>query len=510
MNLSSVLEGLRDNSTEELARYLVRQRWFRSKARRLIGVTFQDVALMSERPPTLLALVQCQYESGRIDTVDRSHGQQDQQDPEPETYVVPMSASDRKPLVDDAENGRIMLMLTEGIRSGRVWEGTAGSFQCKATARGRSLLAASPHTATPIRGEQSNTSYLLDRRLILKLMRKLEVGTNPEVEMLEFLTGRPGFLHAPKLVGFMEYCRGHLPSTVAVLQEFVPNEGDGWSYALDRLNALTRQIPAGLRQEEAQRFVRERAGDFLLALERLGIVTGQLHLALGSDPDEEAFRPERIGSADVAAWHISMEARIESVFDLVRRHPGPNPSELPLGSYEALEHACRERIAAISLLIRSPVVKIRHHGDYHLGQVLRVPPAAGDFVVVDFEGEPARTLKERCQKACVLKDVAGMLRSFQYAREALVADSSSLSAQQRDVLIAWEDLAGEVFLKGYEETLGTAGQTGMLPPKPIMAPVLDAFRIDKAVYELGYELNNRPAWSHIPLRALQRLCGGSA
>jgi maltose alpha-D-glucosyltransferase/alpha-amylase len=532
MNLPSLLDDLRGSGTEELARYLVRQRWFRSKARRLTELTLPDVALVSEDPPTVLALVQCHYKNSRGDEMLRP--QVDQLDDEPEedreTYLLPLvllgdeprDGAPTEPIVslsqlgdgrvlDAAHDDRTMLLMAEGIQDRRAWKGMTGSFHCRPTTLASSLLASLPRNATPIRGEQSNTSYLLDHRLILKLIRKLEVGTNPEVEMLQFLTDRTGFVHAPRLVGHIEYCRQDFASTVAVLQEFVPNEGDGWRYTLDGLKALIGGISsAQLSNEAARALVSERAADFLHTLEQLGTITAKLHLALATEPNTDAFRPELIGPADIASWRASMEARIDSVFGLLRTHPDPTHLGLSVYSYDALERACRERIAALSLLTKSPMKKIRQHGDYHLGQVLRVRPEAGDFVVVDFEGEPARTLTERRAKACVLKDLAGMLRSFSYAREALTVDSPPLSSEQRAALTAWEELAGEVFLKGYERTISGNGlPTSLLPPKQLFGPLLDAFQADKAVYELGYELNNRPAWSGIPVRALQRLCGCS-
>jgi len=512
MNLSTLLDHLRRQDTNDLAHYLTRQRWFRSKAHRITSVDLLDIVPLSEHPPAFLAFVHCQYDG-------RSGGNPSKI--ESETYVLPLRWPDEANLsgvwlnqavqaFDAGKDREIPLRLTEGIREGCVWHGVAGSIRCRSTSLVTSRLASLPCDAKAAGAEQSNTSYFLDHRLILKLIRKLEPGISLEVEMLEFLTAQKDFEQAPKLVGHLVY-QGHgHDSTVAILQDFVPNQGDGWSYTLEGLRGLLRDMAAetvaAAAGQTRRRVVYEAAADFLEVLGRLGAVTGALHLTLASDPQSEAFRPERIGTVDVAGWQREAEARIRMVFELICRQS--TQYRLTTEACSRLEQACLQQMTALSLLTQAPVMKIRVHGDYHLGQVLRVGRDAGDFVVVDFEGEPARSLEKRRDKACVLKDLAGMLRSFQYAAEAVAGESSACSMEQRVLLAAWEKAAGEAFLRQYTQSVGGRGsELGLLPPMPLFAPLLAAFQIDKAVYELEYELQNRPAWAGIPLRALQTLTG---
>jgi trehalose synthase-fused probable maltokinase len=307
-------------------------------------------------------------------------------------------------------------------------------------------------------GEQSNSSVALGDALVLKHFRKLAEGVNPEAEMTRFLTEHTSFRHTPRLAGHVEYRDDEgRTTTLAVAQELVPEARDGWQWVLEQLAE-----PA-------------RAASATGALRRLGQRTGELHRALASDPRDPDFAPETIAAADVAAWTEGVAAQLGA-------------ARAALG---------RDAVAVDPAAVRrglAPMVgrqKIRHHGDFHLGQTL-YRPAAGDWMIIDFEGEPLRPLAERRRKHVALRDVAGLLRSIDYAAVSVPSGGSSVRA--------WEADAGRAFLEGYR---GAAGRAPFLPDSDeAVRDVVAVFELEKAAYEIVYEANNRPGWIGIPKRGL--------
>jgi len=274
-------------------------------------------------------------------------------------------------------------------------------------------------------GEQSNTSVVFGEALILKHFRRLGVGVHPDVEITRFLTERTEFRHTPRLAGSLDYRDGEGVWALAMLQEMVTGARDGWRWLLDRL--------AG--------------GDGALsALERLGRRTGELHVALASDARDPAFAPDR-------------------------------PSDgVPI------------RIDAGGLGGLVGATKLRHHGDFHLGQTLAVRDGE-DWALIDFEGEPLRPLAERRRKHTPLRDVAGLLRSLGYA-----------AASARRAPTGWEDAARRAYLAGYRDA---AGPASFLPGgEAALTRALAVLEVEKAAYEIVYEANNRPDWLPIPVRGL--------
>jgi trehalose synthase-fused probable maltokinase len=306
--------------------------------------------------------------------------------------------------------------------------------------------------------EQSNSAAVLGDRLFLKIYRLLEPGTNPEVEVSAFLTSA-GFPHSPALAGAITYLpREGEPCVAGMLQAFLPARGDGWRWFLARLGSG----PDGAA---------EAVGDAT----QIGGITAELHAALASRPDAPGF-PTRLATLEeLAGWRASAEAQLEGAIEAVS---GDARARL-----EALAPAIAERLAAIQDAGTARASRI--HGDYHLGQLLRT---GGGFAVIDFEGEPARPLAERRQPASPLRDVAGMLRSLDYA--ARTAQRGGAVGFEPD---AWLGEAREAFLSGY----GGLPLGGERP--------LAAFELEKACYEVRYEANNRPEWIWLPLAALERL-----
>jgi trehalose synthase-fused probable maltokinase len=324
-----------------------------------------------------------------------------------------------------------------------------------------------PAADPPVRAmgvEQSNTSIVIDDRTVLKLFRKVESGINPELELLRFLTAR-GFDHIAPLHGWYEYEGSSLASTLGIAQEFIPDGLDGWELALAEIVS------------DPDHFL-ERVGS-------LGRITGQMHTTLASDASDPAFSPEDPSNEAMALLTASIDEDIERIF---LRLPDTEGVEPILGRGEDV----RAKLATRSQ-IGIGGKHIRIHGDYHLGQTLDTPRG---WVILDFEGEPARPLPERRMKRSPLKDVAGMLRSFAYATSAVALQRGEQAPD------GFEERARETFLAGY---LGEVDPALLPAGEAQIANLLAIFELEKAVYELRYEVNHRPDWVAIPVAGIRRL-----
>jgi len=378
--------------------------------------------------------------------------------------------------------------------------------------------------------EQSNTSIIYGNQLILKLFRRLQPGENPDVEIGRFLTEVAGFSHIPQFLGEIAVTLpGGKKTTAAMLQGLVANQGDGWQWFLLRLAeffSAVAPLPApptvptpGFGEDcTPSGEIRKHAGSSLEAAALLGRRTGEMHLALANPTDDPAFAAEPFTDEDLAQDAHRIEAQVVAALEALK---------LKIATLDdsVTDDAARVLSRRAELLGRSRSItsvkaagqRIRIHGDYHLGQVLRTrgPEAekgtdAGDFVLLDFEGEPARPLAERRQKQSPLKDVAGMLRSLSYAAFSgldqyvkanpdAAGDAERLSAWSA----CWQNSVSAEFLCAYRKTL--AAKPALLPSPPQAQSLLDAYLFEKALYELLYELNNRPAWLRIPLAGILTL-----
>ena len=346
----------------------------------------------------------------------------------------------------------------------------------------------------PIRrstAEQSNTSIRIGHGSILKVIRKLEEGVHPELEVGRFLSDVAGFEATPALLGWteLEPAEGALPITLSVLQAYVPNEGDGWSWVLDRLSGEAGGDP---REE-----VLPQVGAWLA---HLGQRTAEMHVAFSTLTDDPAFRSEPVQPEDVDGWISGAQAMARRAMAGIEASSATLPPDAALLAEKLLAHQDKLDTHLQRLLADTPAfAKTRHHGDYHLGQVL---VADGDAVIVDFEGEPLRPLAERRAKHAALRDVAGMLRSIAYAAAAAARALPQGSADRRtgsgDGIVGWEAAASDTYLTAY---LAAAGGAAGCPADPEEAKrVIRFFMLEKAFYEIAYELANRPDWVAIPLR----------
>jgi len=475
------------------------RRWFGDKARAISGVTPVDHASL---PGTagVLALFRVDFATGP-----------------PETYCIPMmEAADRRhpdAIADALDEPAFCTALVEHIRQGGMLTGRRGCFHFRATDVFAEILPEAPREAARLKVEQSNTSVVFDGHAILKIFRKIHPGPNPEFEITDFLTRATSFRAAPRLAGSIEYEEpGQEPTTLGTLQEFVVNQGDAWTALQARLGeyfAVAVTGPdAGGPPDPA--FARALAAADAKEARTLGELTGQLHMALASATAPPPMVPTAVGQADVLAWQGDMRAQLDRVLAALAASLDSLPANERALGRQALERGPQlaECSAALQALVEETVVKIRVHGDYHLGQVLRTD---GGFVIVDFEGEPARPLATRRATECALKDVAGMLRSYAYAVRAAMLRAAEVGGGDPGLLDrllpranAWEEGVRTAFLDGYlAET--ERGSSGFLPrQRETIESVLEAYEVDKAVYELGYELNHRPGWIRIPLDALLR------
>jgi trehalose synthase-fused probable maltokinase len=357
--------------------------------------------------------------------------------------------------------------------------------------------------------EQSNSSLNFGERVFVKLFRKLEEGLNPDVEITRFLSEKRGFAQVPPYAGAIAYERPRRePQILALALGLVKNDGDAWTQALAAVGqflALVRdlkELPESaplsdlLSDVDDSEALRKLAGAFVDRAWRLGQRTAETHLALASAPEDPAFAPEPLTGADQRTLSEAVRASAEKMFLHLRGRAAEEPLIAELVHAEARIVALADRIGAQEVR----TAKIRTHGDYHLGQVL---VTGDDFILLDFEGEPQRSLAERKEKRSPLRDVAGMLRSFHYAAHSGLNEFPA----HREVLTpwaeAWSALMCRTFLRSWLET---AAGAVFLPSKiEEVGLLLHAYLLEKAIYEVGYELNNRPTWLHIPVRGILQI-----
>jgi len=419
--------------------WLVKQRWFRAKQRPIATVTEVDRASLERAE---LRVLEIAYADG---------GAADQ-------YLVP-TIHGREP--SDGEG--VWTAMVRAMAEGAELRGRRGSFACSPTDALEELLPSAREAAVTLderrlRVEQSNTSVVLGERLILKLYRLLEPGLSPDLEVSAFLTDA-GFVDTPAVAGAMTYTRdgGEPAAAAAMLQAFVLSTGDAWAAML---LALGDDPARGM----------ELAAN-------VGGVTAAMHAALASRPDHPSFPARPATVSETAAWRASADSQLAQAVTAV----GGDAHERMV----ALAPAITARFADMFGSATGQARVSRIHGDYHLGQLL----ARSDdgFSVVDFEGEPARPLAERRQPGSPLRDVAGLLRSLDYAARTAERASPSFDAE------SWLAGARGAFIGAY----GGIGATEV--------GLLEAFELEKACYEIRYEANNRPGWLWLPLAAAKRL-----
>jgi trehalose synthase-fused probable maltokinase len=365
------------------------------------------------------------------------------------------------------------------------------------------LQAERPWTVRRFHVEQSNTSIRIGASGILKVLRRLQTGINPELEIGKFLTEHARFDASPALLGWLELG----DATLAILQQYVANDGDGWNWLLEQLAGATTCAPGGGLDKADLDAALARS---LTWVGTLGERTAELHLAFATPSADPAFEPEPITVADRDGWIREIATLAERVREaLERRRTVLDVETRRLGA--DFETQWAQRVSALDRGLPKDVrlLKTRLHGDYHLGQVL---VRDDDAVIVDFEGEPLRPLSERRAKHVPLRDVAGMLRSFGYvAAVAASRGPAALPLDQRETavsgLAAWERRASAVFFDAYFAR--AAGSPGCPADRALALRLVRMFAIEKGLYEVLYEFANRPSWVAIPLKSVLALMAAS-
>ncbi len=401
-------------------------------------------------------------------------------------------------LADATADENFCRSVVEGIGQGTDIKTDRGVVRLAATQMFTQLRGdpATPLNISLTAGQSSNTTVRVGEMFFLKFYRRLQPGINPELEIGRYLTEVVRFPNIVPVAGAAEYRNpdGRVV-TLALLQAFVMNQGDGWDYTVNYLVRFLEERRTDVAMAE------DAHGAYLELVKTLATRTAELHRALATPTGDEAFSPEPIHAEDVAGWIRNVREEAEKTLDMLRDQVGRLASaavpeaDLVLSRRSTL----LERIAtAVPTLPRG--LKTRHHGDYHLGQVLL---KRNDFIIVDFEGEPARPLAERRIKHSALRDVAGMLRSFTYARRTAMQRCNVQSADdcgRWDALVEkWENDVRNTFISTYDSIARPAGIYESLDD---VLPLLRLFEVEKALYETRYELGNRPDWTPIPLRAL--------
>jgi maltose alpha-D-glucosyltransferase / alpha-amylase len=508
--IDRLIDELRHHARERLGDVIGRQRWFGAKGRPIAAIGLLDHAVVADdRAPVVLVLLQVASEGGGaacylLPLLIRPQSRQQGDEPPLTTIEAPEGVVG---VWDATADRAACLLLLKGIQQQQRWTSRAGVFVCTVISSG-DQVPATIEQVKRLSAEQSNTSIVYDRRFLLKLIRRLEPGINPDCEVLEFLTTRTAYRHVPALLGSITY-EGPLPdhgtrsAVVGMLQTFVANDGDGWTWTVGHVRQLAARPYGQITSlEEAKTVIRSEDQEFLRTMRRLGGITAELHHALAGDSDNLAFAPEPITGQDVARWTDALVNEIRTTMNLLKGPALGIFTELvPECAPEEWEAYCLCMLESLSLLPAESVDKIRIHGDYHLGQVLRT--SSEDFTILDFEGEPARPLADRRAKHCALKDVAGLVRSVDYATHA--ARQATREPDDRHLVEAWKQETVGAILMGYTE-VAPPGQVNFLPRSAdSFRRVLETFQLEKVFYELRYEYHHRPDWLAIPLRGLVAL-----
>jgi maltokinase len=467
---SSVPPQVEQLDLDSVAAWLENQRWYASKSRHVTGLEIDECIALTDAPLLLLALVQARFASGSHELYQL-----------PLTLLAPGEVAGRRSVastedwvaVDAVADPELLRDLLRQMNDERSLETEGGTFSFHHVDGSGALPVDRP--VRPIGVEQSNSSIVFGDKTVLKVFRRLEPGINPELELLQYLTAHD-FAHIAPLQGWYDYEGRSFSTTLGIAQRFFPDAAGGWELALERIAS-------------------DQEG-FLAELGSLGAVTAQLHNCLASDPADPAFVPEEPSAESMSLLTATIDEDIERIFTRL-------PEDERVSPIAGRGQDVREQMTQRAQIGEGGRV-IRTHGDYHLGQTLHRQDAgptrrvggSDKWIIIDFEGEPARPLFERRQKRSPLRDVAGMLRSFAYAASATAILRGTPAPED------FELRARTAFLEHYFSTIEPA----LLPgSEPAIWALLSIFELEKAIYELQYELDNRPDWLPIPVAGIVRL-----
>jgi maltose alpha-D-glucosyltransferase/alpha-amylase len=528
----SLLEGASRERLEtvDLVDYLPKQRWFAGKSRRIQTTKIVDSADL-EASHSAVTLVEVEFDNGLSETYQlplaMTFGEVGDELRRAAPSAGISSITSKRVgglLYDGAFDDKACAEFFSLIEKGCKLEAHNGYIQGVRGKAFQDILGSGEAPLQVRRGsaEQSNTSILFGDQFILKLFRRLEAGVNPDCEIGQYLTEKTSFGGIPPFAGLIEYtptANGE-PTVLAMLQGLVANEGDGWKWTVEELDRYYETCaaaafpenasdelgdPLDLSERPTSQLARDHVGIYLDSAAMLGRRTAELHLALASPTENPDFAPEPMTADNLHAQLADARQHAAGVFDILKERVSYLPDEVVEIAASVLsqrrrilEHLGNAKFDGLQSQ------RIRIHGDYHLGQVLRVKT---DFVILDFEGEPARSLAYRRSKQSPLKDVAGMLRSFSYAAYGTLIN---YTARHPDELARlepwaklWERFAAAEFLRAYRST--ALGADFLPASSADFRKLLDVFLLDKALYEILYELNSRPEWVRIPMLGILSL-----
>ncbi len=526
------LKFIRRLESDILPQYFQKVRWFGGKSRNIRTIRVADQISIEQKKQTFkLMLINVSYTSGN-----------------PETYLLPLAFTlvrEDKTIAKDYPESilcRLFLKRKEGLLYDAAYNTLFHEILLDIITRRRKMrtdsgkLVGCPGkkflknlkeingkiSSHLLKAEQSNTSILYDNTFFLKLFRKLEQGINPDVEITRFLTQKKNSKNSPSYVGHIEYQRANEePISLSLLQSFIPSESNAWTYCQDNVrgffdlvlskiqefhkddkNTGTTMDDSLLEKIEFEKLIQ---GFFIEMIKLLGRKTGEMHMMLAEEGENPDFKPENFSLLYQRSIYQAMGSQARFVFRLLKKNISRLSPSLQGEASPVLgaEKAIMQRFKSI-IETKYSAKKIRIHGDYHLGQVLFT---GKDFIIIDFEGEPAKSLSERRLKRSALRDIAGMLRSFHYAAYATLFLNKSIREEDIFALESaadfWYSHISNIFINSYFDTIGKAE---FLPKtKKELETLLQIYILDKAVYELGYELNNRPDWIVIPLRGMRHV-----
>ena len=499
-------QGRQILENEALPAYFPKRRWFASKGETVERLSLAYATKLPGSSDTMLVEVAAKF-------ADRT-----------EHYVLPLSiaweddthgALAQQLALARVRRGRRIGLLTDGFATddfalgiikqliaGATMALPDGELRFVPTSRATDLDIGSTPEIRRFSAEQSNSSLVVADAVVLKIVRRVAPGVHPEGEMTRYLTER-GFGNTAALFGeVVRMSSDGVPHTLMLAQAFVRNQGDGWTWTLEFLQRTIEELSLGSQDEADAHDAFESYANFTTALGRR---LAELHETLGLETDQPEFKPEPADDEILAGWADSAVEQIDRAMEVLQTR-----TDWPDDETRELAHGLIARHAALADVARrlsrdgKGAVQTRIHGDFHLGQVLVVQ---SDAYLIDFEGEPARPMVQRRAKSCGLRDVAGLLRSFDYAAAtaatARTATSPHATERRAPLLARWRREAMDSVLASYRATLEASDRPWV--PKRAEQPLLELFLMEKAAYEIRYEAANRPTWMRIPLRGLHEI-----
>jgi maltose alpha-D-glucosyltransferase/alpha-amylase len=492
---------------EALPAYLQKRRWFGSKGEKLTSVKLAYAVKIGEGlRASLLTEVEANI-AGRLENYTLPLGVcSDDHTSGPLAQQLAVTRVRRAAVVGYLTDAFALDAFTraviDALRSDRVLTFPGGRLIFRKSDGLNDLVLQEDMSILRLSAEQSNSSLIVDEKIVLKIVRKVLSGRHPEAEMTGYLTGR-GFRNIAPLLGeVVRYDEDDTPHTIMLAQGFVRNQGDAWAWTLDYLKRISGEIAA----EDDEAAFNDALGGYLALAVAIGRRLAEMHAVLAADTETPEFQSAPADEAAVNAWAAGVVEQIDLAVQALERVVDWADEKTRAAATRFVAQADALRAASWRLAgsAANLATQTRVHGDFHLGQVLVTP---GDATLIDFEGEPAKTMQQRRAKSSPFRDVAGLLRSFDYAAATALAGrlpGSDQAVERQNLLVEqFRVSAGRAFLDAYLAVLHAA-------PKPWVQPaaeaaLLDLFLLEKAAYEIRYEAANRPGWIGIPLAGVSRV-----